>query len=411
MNPMIWKSLVFIFVIYLFVEGLIYLGLIFIDKSYYITYDPNISSLSEDQKISLRNFINRKKGEHTNNDQVLGWSNFSQANSAVYRDNREYESAPPTGIIRISAFGDSFTYGSDVELEDTWEKQLTELDNSLEVLNYGVGAYGLDQAYLLYLRVGTDYNPQIVFIGFMSENIARHVNVFRAFYTRQYRDVIFTKPRFKVLDSKLVLLENPISTFEDHEHFLLNDSEVLKKIGENDYHYQLKYNRGTFDFLPSVRLLKIFWYGIIKIKKIIPVYNLNGMYNTGSEAYQVTLKIFDDFYRKVLDNGALPIILIFPDLSDQWSSRKNNERRYTPLLGYFQSNGYYFIDTLSALEPYESRYTVDDLTKQWGHYSPVGNRIIAEYIYSRLKNWDLTNLSILDDAFQKERKRLGVNAQ
>ena len=42
---------------------------------------------------------------------------------------------------------------------------------------------GWTKSFLRYLKVGTTYNPDIVFIGYMSENIARNVNIFRPFYT------------------------------------------------------------------------------------------------------------------------------------------------------------------------------------------------------------------------------------
>lgn len=322
------------------------------------------------------------------------------------RDNREYERIPPSHTIRISAFGDSFTYGSDVELGDTWGKQLGMIDRSIEVLNYGVGAYGLDQAYLRYLQVGAEYNPHIVFIGYMSENIARNVNVFRGFYTSSYRDVIFTKPRFKIGDGELVLLKNPLSTFEDHEHFLLNDKEVLAKIGANDYHYQRNYNKGKLDRLPSVRFTKMFWFTFNK--RFNSIFQHDGMYNVKSEAYEVTVKIFDAFYRKVLENGALPIILIFPDINDHRRSRNKEQSRYTPLLTYFRGRGFRFIDLLEGLEPYESRYTVGELTRKWGHYSPLGNKILAGYISTRLKDWSITDPSKLKEAVELERKEIDV---
>ena len=68
----------------------------------------------------------------------------------------------------------------------------------VELLNYGVPAYGLDQAYLRYLKVGAQYHPNIVFIGYMTENFERDVNVFRPFYGNGYPDWIFSKPRFRL---------------------------------------------------------------------------------------------------------------------------------------------------------------------------------------------------------------------
>jgi hypothetical protein len=385
------------------IDGVFYVGLRILEKRFNISYEPNLSVLSVEQKAALRKFLNAKTGERVRQHPMLGWGATPRANSAGMRDDREYERTPQPGVVRIAAFGDSFTYGSDVALSETWEKQLVKLDPRLEVLNYGVGAYGLDQAYLRYLEQGTAYNPRIVFIGYMSENIARNVNVFRPFYSRAYSDVIFTKPRFKIIDGKLVLLKNPIATLEDHERLLLNEREELERLGKNDYHYQTNYNKGPVDFLATIRLAKIFR-SVVHKQIVHPIFNRNGMYNVESEAYRISLAIFDAFYRRVLEDDALPIILIFPDLNDQYRSRDKKERRYSPLIHDLRFRGYYFMDILGALEPYESRYTVEELTRNWGHYSPLGNAIVAKYIHKNLTAWGFTSLARVQDEIVAKRR-------
>ena len=141
----------------------------------------------------------------------------------------------------------------------------------------------------------------------MSENIARDVNVFRGFYTNMYRDTIFTKPRFQVQDGQLVLLRNPLSTMEDYKNFLDNDRAVLAELGKRDYHYQVNYSPGRFDFSPSVRLVKMFWAELKQHTLVHPIFKPNGEYDEASEAYLVTVKIFDAFHQKVLDNGAVAV--------------------------------------------------------------------------------------------------------
>jgi hypothetical protein len=392
-----------VLLILLLMEGVCYLGLKILNKKFRIRYGPNVEVLSKQQKTLLKKFLAARKGERVKQHPVLGWVSTSQANSAGMRDDREYDKTPSPGVVRIAAFGDSFTYGSDVTLEESWEKQLAASAPSLEVLNYGVGAYGLDQAYLRYLEQGAVYSPHIVFIGYMSENIARNVNVFRPFYRRSYRNVIFTKPRFKLINGKLVLLKNPVATFEDHERLLLHDREVLAKLGENDYHYQTRYNRGPFDFLATVRLIKLVR-SVLDKEILHPIFKRNGMYNVDSEAYQLTLRIFDAFHRDVLENGALPIILIFPDLNDLPRSREGKQRRYTPLMDDLRARGCYVIDLLAALEPYESRYTIKELTRNRGHYSPLGNKIVAEYILKTLTAWGFTSVPKVKEEIVAKRR-------
>lgn len=397
----------FIIFVYLLVEGMSFAGLRLLAKVARVTYDPRPAKLSAVQRTELTNFVQRGNGERTSMDPVLGWLPVAPGNSAGIRDDHEYDKTPAPGIVRFSAYGDSFTYGSDVELGENWAKRIPSLAPNVEVLNYGAPAFGLDQAYLRYLRDGAEYHPHAVFIGYMSENLERDVNVFRAFYTNAYRDTIFTKPRFQLKDGRLVLLKNPLSSVDDYAEFLRNDTHVLAELGRNDYHYQVSYGPGPLDFSPTVRLAKIFW-ARMNSRVLRPVYTRDGMYNTKSEAYQVTARIFDAFYRKVAENGALPIILVFPDLTDQIRSRSGRPRRYAPLLEYFHSQGYRFIDTLTALEASQSRHSVDELTRNWGHYSPLGNDIIARYIVEELRQGDLLDAARLNQAMQAERRRLAL---
>jgi hypothetical protein len=372
-----------------------------------ITYDPALTTLTETQKQRLRKFLLEGSGSDFGQDPVLGWVPTADQNAAGMRDDHEYTIEPPPGTLRISAFGDSFIYGSDVPLSQSWLKQLANLEPSIEVLNYGVGAYGLDQAYLRYRRVAREYRPHIVLIGYMSENIARDVNVFRAFYTSSYRDVIFTKPRFELRRGELRLLANPIATRADHERLLNHDTEVLRELGQHDYHYQITYQAGPFDVLPSVRFAKIFSYYVRK-SLLDPIISVRGVYDVDSEAFKVTLAIFDAFYREVLTNGAMPIVVVLPDINDQRHNRAKRERRYRPLLDTFKQREYRFIDVLDAFEPEESRYSIGQLTAAWGHFSPLGGRLAARYVLQQLRDWDYLDVDTVRDAMRAEQQRLNI---
>ena len=388
--------------LYLMFEGMSYLSLWYVEERYNFSYAPIMESLSEQQNAALKQFVNRDKSEPTEQDPILGWVARRETNTAGMRDDREYEKVPPPDTLRISAFGDSFTFSSDVALEDSWSKQLSAIEPSVEVLNYGVGAYVLDQAFLRYLKVGTTYNPDIVFIGYMSENIARNVNIFRPFYTGDGGGFIFTKPRYQVKDGELTLLDNPISTLEEHERFLQNGTETLREIGKSDYFYQNGYRRWLVDILPSVRFLNVF-ISLIKMKVLYPIFTTDKKYYTNSEAYRVTSKIFAEFHDKVLNSGALPIIVVYPDRPDQKRNRAKKARRYAPLLNEFRAKGYRYIDLMDALEPIESRHTVEELTVAWGHFSPLGNRILAEHMLGRLRDWDLLCRGEVADAKCRDR--------
>jgi len=376
----------FVLVVYILVEGVAFAGLLLLRKARGLTYFPAASKLYPVTEKTFDYFLAPGAKPAVIIDPDLGWVRppGPENNAAGMRDDRDYDLQPAPGILRVAAFGDSFTYGSDVELGENWTKRISALDPKIEILNYGIGAYGLDQAYLRYLKLGTAYHPRVVLIGYMTENLARDVNVYRGFYSRAYADWPFTKPRFRIENGKLVLIPNPLRSIADYRRLRNDEEEMLTEIGRNDYHYVGTYKAGPLDFSPTVKLVKMVASRIRK-KRQNPIFTSDGRYNEQSEAYELTLRIFDAFYRKVIDDGALPIIVVLPDLNDLHRSKDGESRRYAALLTYFKSKGYRYIDVMDALEPSLQRYTINDLTVQWGHYSKLGNEIVARHILQTLE--------------------------
>jgi hypothetical protein len=287
--------------------------------------------------------------------------------------------APPQGVRRIAAFGDSFTHCDEVKNHETWQAIMEGFDTNLEVLNFGVGAFGLDQSYLRYIKEGRQYQPSIVLIGFMTENILRHVNTYRPFYFPK-TGLPLTKPRFVVDGESLALIPNPMKSLEDYNRLLLQPGETLPRIGANDYFYKRRYSSNPLDWSPTVRLLKIlFQRGYVKLpgdEEIIT----NGRYNERSEAFRVTTRIFDEFYKAVMDNQSIPIVLVFPNQSDLIRARKNSQKMYSTLLEYFDSVGYRYIDLIEV-------FNVADIKDLFsGHYTPLANSLVAEYLFDYISN-------------------------
>lgn len=317
------------------------------------------------------------------------WQETYRANSKGIRGNREYPVDPPDGIIRISTFGDSFTHCDDVKNEDTWQEQLSSADPRLEVLNFGVGGYGLDQAFLRYKEEGITYHSHIVFIGFMDENIKRLVNIYRPFY---YPGIPLTKPRFCIQGDNLVLLQNPLARLNDSRMLLSKPKEILDKLGKNDFHYQCSIKEGPFDFSPSVRLSKMGYHFVYQ--KYLELSDKSifrkGFYNPESEAFKIGTKLFDEFYCTAQKNSSLPVIVLFPNKQDVERYLSHHIKIYAPLTQYFDSQGYRYIELLQAFDEYHTQSNVDNLFNGY-HYSPLGNLIVAKFILNYLKENRLTN--------------------
>jgi hypothetical protein len=78
--------------------------------------------------------------------------------------------AKPPGVLRIGVFGDSHTYGQEVDETSDYPAQLAGLleregVGRVEVLNFGNTWYGFHQSYILWNEVGRRYGLDIVLIG------------------------------------------------------------------------------------------------------------------------------------------------------------------------------------------------------------------------------------------------------
>lgn len=388
------KKYIFSFLLFLLAYSCIefssFLGLSLLKKFRNIKFNPILTaSLSKNNQLILQDFIAGKTtfGIHS---PVLGWAikpnafryGLYRANSKGIRANKEYQFFPDDSIIRIAAFGDSFTHCENVKNEDTWEEQLSSLKTQLEVINFGVGGYGLDQAFLRYQNEGRLYHPHIVLIGFMEENINRLVNVFRPFY---FPGIPLTKPRFIVQKNQLSLLTNPLKDVRDCNILLNNPKSLLSKFGENDFHFKAGIKDGVFDFSPSVRVLKILYHVIFKYyleysnKSIYK----KGYFNTKGEAFSICTKLFDEFYDEAQRNNSLPIIVLFANETDIDRYRKTKTKVYEPLIQYISAKGYRYIDLVEAFEKYGQSLSSKEFFIEH-HYSLLGNSIVAQFIFDYL---------------------------
>jgi hypothetical protein len=323
-------------------------------------------------------------------DPDLGWTIRPNGNKPQYKANsvgmratREYGPNAGPGVVRVSAFGDSFTHGSGVPTGFTWEEKLESSLPGLEVLNFGIPGSDPGQALLRYRREGVKYHSNVVLIGAMSENINRMVNTFRPFYFSR-SGIPFSKPRFAIEGGKLVLIPNPIRSIDEYKQLLSDPESMLPRLGEHDYFYQRFNRRSRLDFLPSVRFARIIQNQYFNQ----PIFTPGGLYNTRSEAYQVTFRVLDQFYREALDHGSLPVVVLFPQRKDVRLRHRHQKVTYQPLLDEMRRRGYRVIDLGDGFEKYDPDAGMAE--KNFLHYPKIGNLMTAEWIRDVLVQQGLT---------------------
>ena len=87
--------------------------------------------------------------------------------------------ADRSAAYRIALIGDSFTFSDEVGYEESWAYKLErKLRPQVQVLNFGVSGYGIDQAYLRYTRDVRPWHPDIVVLGYIRADVWRTGRVY-----------------------------------------------------------------------------------------------------------------------------------------------------------------------------------------------------------------------------------------
>ena len=389
-------SLVLCLLLWGFVELICLGGLFALDRYKGIRYTPARGEVFERKHRRSLEVHLKDKSPYMTHDSVLGWTIRPHGSRGGYRadgggirGNREHALTPPPGKVRVAAFGDSFTHATSVPNGATWQDQVERILPGVEVLNFGVPAYGLDQAFLRYRELGVRYHPHVVFMGFMSENIKRGVNTFRPFYFPQ-SGMPFAKPRFEVHRGKLVLIPNPMPSLADYRELLRDPEKVLPRLGEHDDYYRRRSHPSRFDFLPSVRFAEV-----MEERFREPV-KQDGVYNTSSDAYRVALATFEEFAREARGNGSLPIAVFFPERGDIRTHREGNPASYSPLRADLEARGIRVIDLLGAFDRYDPEGTLAN--SHFAHYPREGNVMVGSYIRDVLVEQGLDRLAGVEKA-------------
>ncbi|MGE3174403.1 MAG: SGNH/GDSL hydrolase family protein [Planctomycetota bacterium] len=292
-----------------------------------------------------------------------------RTNSLAARGAREYAAAPPAGTTRLLCFGDSYTFCIGVADADTWQAQLEALDDGVEAINFGVGAYGVDQALLRFRRVGPALRPDALCIGIMLENIGRHVNRYRPVYFPQ-SPMPFTKPRFVLRDDRLELLPSPYATGPDLARAIA-DGSVIDAVRDGEYWLE---PAPPLAFLCTSRLLAG-WFAYARRREWSALWQA-----TDGEPFRVTLALLEAFHREALTAGARAApVLVFPSQMDLEWVTAGNAPFWTTLTDALRARGIEFLDLSPALlaalgdRPPAAFYF-------GGHLVPEGNAVVAREV-------------------------------
>jgi hypothetical protein len=135
-----------------------------------------------------------RPGEFVHDD---GWAITINESRFRFSAKSSSASGPP-----ILAVGDSFTFGDEVDDDETWPAYLRE-ELRRPILNGGVSAYGIDQAVLRAERLIPEWKPSLVILALVSGDVDRCE---WSYFSGAWR------PYFELENDRLVLCNQPVPT-------------------------------------------------------------------------------------------------------------------------------------------------------------------------------------------------------
>jgi len=320
--------------------------------------------------------------------EFLGWTPRpgSVSTNGMYHYNSQgirspvpaYSDRPAEGVLRIALFGDSFTHGDDVPYEHSFgavlERSLNEAGIPAEVLNFGVGGYGIDQALLRFTQQGAAFAPHLVVLGFQPENLKRNLNLLRPLYDPR-SGLPFAKPRFILTGQGIRLINVPVlppdrlvDTLRNFDDWELRPHEFFFDQGD----FQASWWQHS-KLLATVVDLKAGRQDHWLLKRII--------FQEKSEEQKVGWAVVQAFHQEVAAIGSRFMIVHLPSHPEMKLRAGLGRWTYQTFLDALD-NEYDVVHPEEALIRAVGEGGFGEIFA--GHYNKKGNRIIAEALFSNL---------------------------
>jgi hypothetical protein len=310
---------------------------------------------------------------HTRYDRQLGWANtpdlfvgdmygpgvYVRINGQGFRANGHVTPDTPLGRLRIVCSGDSFTFGYGVSNDQTWCALLSAIDPRIETVNMGQSGYGVDQAYLWYVRDGTRLDHDVHLFPVVTPDFDR---------MEQDNFLGYPKPILTLDGDRLMVRNVPVP----------ERSSLRRWIGER---------AGAVNELRSVQLLRR-----LRASASGPIRS----HGSEAERLRLALRVFEETSRLNAAKKRVFVLVYLPlsedyldKISDVWRRSIGRESA---------ARGIVMIDLVEALRRRPAAEISDLFIRNGsleylyaeGHYTVNGNEFIARELYDQLRSIDVT---------------------
>ena len=294
-------------------------------------------------------------------------------NSMGARGQREFPDERDPDRIRVLCFGESFTFGAEVGDGEDWPSQLEALEPRLEVWNFGVNAWGTDQALLRFRELAPLLGADVILMGFLTENACRNVNRFRQVY--QPRDTpALAKPRFILEGEELVLIPLP---FESEVEFL----ETAARGQLRDVLAEHEYWLGDDPVLAGSNIARALA-ARRAAKRRNPLLLLS---DPEGEPYRVSSELIVTFHEEATALGARAVgtIVFHPRTDHEFYESHDADHLWSGFVSELTGRGVEVIETFEAISELREAGATG---YEHVHHDPEGNGAIASLVLAHLRS-------------------------
>lgn len=294
------------------------------------------------------------------------------SNSMGMRGSREYKLISDKDTFRIITVGDSYVFCDFEKDEDTWTYRLENSVENLEVLNFGVSGYGVNQAYLRYLKDGLRFSPHIVLTNRVWMGFDRDATDYLKFIDKDLRNAEFYRVKLWTEDG--ILKHQALSVFDLFDPQWRNEN-IYDKLDFYKTNWLLP--RKLLSFSNISLLLKVH-YIKYKISKM-PL-------RPEPDLLEINLKLLESFSQIAKQNNSILVFVQYGPLEEKFPEK---------IREFFENNKDHvlYFEIGNSFSEYLSRYNVtrEDIMNHSRHYNAIGNEIYAKVILDILKNneWDI----------------------
>lgn len=356
-------------------------------SSFFHTYDPLVGT----------RYIPNMTGTVVHEDYIVHGLSI---NSHGYHD-RERTFEKPEDTLRIAFIGDSFTSGMQVVDEQNVTRRMetifAEKGYTVEVLNFGQGGFGTLQELLTYQEDVRKFSPDVVIIGFLSQN-----------------DMINNSKEFEILTNGTRRFM-PFLVKDDEDGWELDPTP--EKVGsQNSLVLFAKRNFATYRFLWPYKHAFVSWLKRDETVEEVPeakeeeqnphayAYGLFG--DPGDDAsYLLAWETTEELMRRMVQETKLDrvplVVATFPSVAHmEPDPRGTLEEEFGPLPENFDIDypearintlserlGFLHIDLTPGFRAYRDQEGLERPYFSWphdGHYTELGYNKAAEIIVEEL---------------------------